>query len=103
MVAELWRTTDRLGREIVLTDSGWLHVLVGHPEMIGCEGDVRAAVGEADFINRDADHAHRENHYRVVAGRVHLKVCVEYAATPEVVITAHVSQRIKRRERRRWP
>ena len=73
-MAEIWRTRDRFGREVILTDLGWAHILVGHPEMAGRESDIRAAVEDADFINWDADRADRENHYRIVGGRVHLQV-----------------------------
>ena len=104
-MADIWRTRDRFGREVVLTDRGWAHILAGHPELLGREGDFRGVVETSDFVNFDADHANRENHYRWSVGDgLHLKVCVEYAAIgPGAVVTAPLLHRIKRRERRRWP
>ena len=103
-MATIWRARDRLGREVVLTDVGWSHIIVGHREFVGREADVRAAVEGADLVNRDADRSDRDTHHRRMSSRLHLKVCVEYdAAGTGTVITAHFTQRIKRREQQRWP
>jgi len=103
-MADLWRTRDRFGREVVLTEADWAHILGRRPRMIGQEAEVRLAVERADRVVHDADHADRENHYWRVSRRTFLKVVVAYdAAEIGVVITAHPSHKPKQREQQRWP
>jgi hypothetical protein len=103
-VAEIWRTRDWLGREIVLTDSGWTHILERRPGMAGSEAAVRTAVEAPDRVARDAQYADRESYYRRLGPRRYLKVVVAYAATGHgVVITAYPIPRPKRGEQPRWP
>jgi hypothetical protein len=109
-VTTIWRAVDQLGREVILTDVGWAHILVGHREMPGREADVRVAVERADFIRRDADRADRECHYRRTGpGGLMLKVVVAYGtarasgAETGMVITAYPTGVVKPKEQRRWP
>ena len=103
-MAEVWRTRDRLGREVVLTEAGWAHILQRRPRMVGMEGDVRLAVEMADTVVNDADYGDRENHYRRISRRTFMKVVVAYdGAGSGVVITAHPTHGRKKGEKQRWP
>ena len=78
-MATVWRTTDRLGREVVLTEAAWAHIIGEPKEMAGREADVLAAVRAPGRVTRDAGYRRRENHYRrTPSGRRWLKVVVRY-------------------------
>jgi hypothetical protein len=100
----IWQTADRDGRTVTLTKAGWAHILGKRQDMAGREADVRAAVEAPDVMNRDADHADRETHYRLGSDGLYVKVCVAYDGRGAgIVITAYPTHRIKRREQPRWP
>ena len=108
-MATIWRTTDRMGREVELTDTGWAHILAERGEASPSAAEVRAAVEAPDFVNADAVYAHRENHYRRFgAGGRYLKVVVQYRPVPPQgtwagdVVTTYPTNRVKRKERRLW-
>lgn len=110
MVAVVWRTRDRLGREVVLTEAGLAHILAKHGDLVGRLDDIRATIEAPDFVNRDARHAYRENHYRRPApGEPRIKVVVHYRPLPPQgtwrgeVITAHQARQIGAREEQLWP
>lgn len=63
-MATIWRTVDRAGRGVSLTDAGWNHIVVERKGNAPSPAEIRAAVEAPDFVNADADHDHRENHYR---------------------------------------
>ncbi len=110
-MADIWRVLDRLGREVVLTEAGWAHILVGHgDDLAGRESDVQAAIERAETITFDAKHARRECHYvRIGPGRRRLKVVVGYAPVPPpgtwagTVVTAYLVGGVEPKERPRWP
>jgi hypothetical protein len=109
-MAEVWRVTDRRGREVVLTEDDWRHVVLEHPPMVGREEDVRAAVEQAEMINRDRRRAHRECHYRRPGpDRARLKVVIHYSPVPPQgtwagrVITAYPVEVIPAKEQQLWP
>jgi hypothetical protein len=106
----VWRTQDRLGREVVLNEVRLAHILDEHPELTNRLVDVRAAVEAPDFVNRDVRHAHRENHYRRRDSDTSwLKVVVHYRPiSPQgtwagEVITAYPNDLVDKKETRLWP
>ena len=108
MAAAVWRTVDRMGREVALTADGWGHIVGGHRDMAGREGDVLLAVERPDLVTRDADYPRRECHYRRVSPRRYLRVVVNYRPVPPdewagEVVTAHYRQDVKRGEHPLWP
>jgi hypothetical protein len=51
-IDEIFRVTDRWGREIVLTRTQWrLHVLVRHADMRGAESMVAGTLTNLSFVN----------------------------------------------------
>lgn len=110
-MATIWRTVDRIGRRVRLTDDDWAHIMDRHAdEMTGREADVRLAVETPDHIHAAAEHAHREVFYRSFGPeRPMLRVVVHYRPVPPQgtwsghVITAHPTFRSKRGEQPRWP
>ena len=65
------------------------------------------ALAEPTLVTWDVAVDHAENFYRRIGGRTYLKVCVKYRPTPAgwqgEILTAHLTQRVKRQEARRWP
>jgi hypothetical protein len=107
---EIWRTQDRLGREVVFTTECRGHILDEHDDMADRLDAVRPAIEQPDYVTLDADYPHRENHYRrTPSGRRYIKVVVEYRPVPPQgtwigkVITAHICRKIKREEALLWP
>ena len=83
-MAAIWRTRDRLGRDVELTETRWAHILEEHEtQMTGREADVRAAVEQPDFVTVDDGNPRRECHYRGQGpDRPKLKVVVGYEPVP---------------------
>lgn len=109
-MAELWRTRDRLGREVVFTSEARNHILERHDDMADRLSEIRSVVERPDYVTQDADYPHRENHYRrTPSGRRFIKVVVEYRPVPPqgtwagAVVTAHISRKPKRKEALLWP
>lgn len=108
-MAILWKTVDRLGRPVVLTDEGWTHILFEHDSMAHRIHEVRDAVAFADEVVHDRTFAHREIHYRERgSGKSWLRVIVHYrprdpSGWAGEVITAHIINRRSRKESPRWP
>lgn len=105
----IWETTDRLGRQVVLTDQGWEHILFQHENMANLRDRIRDAVAFADEIVRDRDYAHREIHHRKRDSSLSwIRVIVHYRPRESSdwigeVITAHVTSRRDPREAPQWP
>jgi hypothetical protein len=109
-LAEIWRTEDRLGREVFLTEARRDHILAEHDDLVDRMDAVRTVVEEPDFVTRDADYPRRENHYRWIPRESrYIKVVVEYRPVPPQgtwagkVITAYFSGKRKRKEALLWP
>lgn len=51
----LWEVEDRFGNTIYLTEERWRHIVDGHPEMQGCEGQLRDAVRYGRRIQESAN------------------------------------------------
>jgi hypothetical protein len=109
-LAEIWRTSDRLGREVICTTDSHNHILGKHDVMADRLDAIRPAIEQPSYITRDADYPHRENYYRrTPSGRRFIKVVVEYRPVPpqgtwtSEVITAYLSRKIKRKEAQLWP
>lgn len=109
-MAETWRTKDRLGREVAFGRTSRKHILDSHADMLTFLDEVRLAIEQPDYVMRDADYPHRENHYRHLpaSGRL-VKVVVAYRPVPPLgawegqVISAHLAQKHKRKETLLWP
>jgi hypothetical protein len=109
-VATIWRTRDRLGREVALTEGRRDHILSKHPELAGRLGEARATVEGPDFVTRDAADPRREHHYRrTPSGRAWIKVVVNERPVPPQgtwageVITAYRTERVDPEEAPLWP
>ena len=111
-MAAVWRTRDRFGRELVLTDVGWGHIVAKRKGEPPAPDEIREAVESPDFVTVDATYPRRENSYRSRRpgrGGRFLKVVVRFQPVPpdgtwaEEVITAYPAQRIKPGEDQRWP
>ena len=106
-MAEIWRTRDRAGREVVLTSAGLDHILQGHDEIADRLDEVRAAIEQPELVTRDVEYRHRENHYgRSSFNKPWIKVVVQYRpVSPQgtwagEVITAYP---VKRRDPKEEP
>jgi len=78
-MAAVWRTTERLGREVVLTEARLTHILGQHPELVGRLDEIRLTVETLGEVRRDGEYAPRENHYRRLGpARRMVKVVVHY-------------------------
>lgn len=109
-MAEVWRTRDRIGREVVLTSLRHDHILAEHDDLAPQMDDARLATEQPDFITRDARYPHRENHYRrTLWSQLLVKVVVNYRPVPPQgtwegeVITAYRARRPKSKEAQLWP
>jgi hypothetical protein len=103
-MADIWRTRDRFGREVVLTEAGMEHILERRPRMAGRERDIRAVLEDPKQVNRDAQHPDRECFYGGRGDGPYLKVVVAYRADDfGLVITAYPAQYVKRGEPQLWP
>lgn len=104
-MAEIWRTQDRAGREVVLTSAGLDHILQEHDEIADQLDEVQITIEQSDLITRDVEYRHRENHYRrAPSKRNWIKVVVQYRPVPPQgtwegeVITAYPVKRSDPRE-----
>ena len=82
-MAEIWRTHDRFGWEVVLTEARRVHILSEHDEFAELMLEVRATVERPDMVLHDRQYAHRENHYRrTPPTHQWMKVVVNYSPVP---------------------
>lgn len=109
-MATIWRTRDRLGREVILTEAGREHMLSKHPEMATRVDEARATVEQPDLVTRSAGYPHRECFYRnVPLGRLKTKVVVNFRPVPPQgtwqgrVVTVHRTRRVGPEEEQIWP
>jgi hypothetical protein len=100
-----WRTRDRVGRDIVLTLAGLDHILQEHGDIGDRLDAVRKTIEQPDFVTRDVEYRHRENHYRRTPSKQHwINVVVQYRPVPPQgtwageVITAYQVKRPNPRE-----
>jgi hypothetical protein len=109
-LAEIWRTRDRAGREVVLTSARLDHILRRHDDMTSRLGEVRTTIEQPDLVTRDVEYRHRENHYgRSSSNQPWINVVVQYRpVSPQgtwmgEVITAYpVKRRDPKEERLPW-
>jgi hypothetical protein len=107
-VAEIWRTQDRLERDVVFTSESRDHILDEHDDMADRLDEIQAVVERATVVARDLDYRRRENHYRRMEfGRNWIKVVVQYRPVPPQgtwegeIITAYQVRRPDPREEQR--
>jgi hypothetical protein len=82
-VAEIWRTQDRAGREVVLTSARLDHILRRHDDMSSRLDEVRTTIEQPDLVTRDVEYRHRENHYgRSLFDQPWIKVAVQHRPIP---------------------
>ncbi len=109
-MAELWRTEDRLGREVFLTDARLDHILAEHDELADSLDEISTTVERPDLVRRDRRYAHRENHYRRPSpDQLWMKVVVHYRPVPPQgtwegeIITAYSVEDPEPKEAPLWP
>ena len=108
-MAVIWETVDRLGRQVVLTENQWAHVVFEHDYMVHRIHEVQYAVAFADEVARDRSYAHRDIHYwQRGSGALCLRVVVHYrprdpSGWTGEVRTAHFITRKPRGEALLWP
>lgn len=103
-MADVWRTRDRFGRDVTLTDAGMAHIVRRRPDMVGSQAAIKETVEAPERVMRDALHPDRECHYRRISDRRLLKVVIGYGAEGHgTVITAYPAPHVKRGEQQRWP
>ena len=111
-MAHVWRTRDRFGREVALTDAGWNHIVAERQGAPPTPDEIREAGESPDGVTADATFPRRENFYRsrqTGRGGRFLKVVVRFQPVPPdgtwagEVITAHPARRIKPGEDQLWP
>jgi hypothetical protein len=110
LVADIWRTRDRLGREVVFNSASRDHIRRRRAELADRLDEIRWAIEAPDLVTRDATYPNRENHYRRTAfGPGWLKVVVRYLPVPPQgtwvgeVITAFPLRSPNPKETRLWP
>ncbi len=98
-MTEIWRTRDRVGREVVFTTARLDHVLQDHDEMADRLDEVRTTIEQPDLLARDGDYRHRENHYRRASSERNWIKVVQYRPVPpqgtwagEVIIAYRVKR-----------
>jgi hypothetical protein len=78
-LAEIWRTRDRLGREVIFTLARRGHILQRHSDMADRLDEVRVTIEDPDFVTRDRQYSRREIHYRRTPfGQGFVRVVVNY-------------------------
>ena len=109
-MATVWRTRDRLGRAVVVTEADWQHIVAQRAPAVPSLGDIRAAVETPDVVNADARYPRRENHCRRAgAAGSYLKVVVAYRPVPPQgtwagrVVTAYHTGTFPQKEQNLWP
>ena len=107
---EIWRTEDRLGREVIFSSRGLSHILDEHDRMADRLAAIRPTIEHPGYVTQDANYPHRENYYRrTPSGRRYLKVVVAYRPVPPQgtwageVVPAYLTRKIKRQEAQLWP
>ena len=84
-----------------LTDERWRHVL-GHPEMVGMEKAVSETLEDPDLVVRsitdDETLLNYRYYLRTMAGNKWLCVLVKYADEDAFVLTAYLTDKVKRGE-----
>ena len=109
-MAEIWRTQDRAGREVVLTSAGLDYILRRHDDMSSRLDEVRLTIEQPELVTRDVEYRHRENHYgRSSFDHPWIKVVVQYRPvspqgtwTGEVITAYPVKRRDPKEERLPW-
>ncbi|MPZ98404.1 MAG: hypothetical protein GEU80_03530 [Dehalococcoidia bacterium] len=98
----IFSTADIEGRPVRCSRDLWsTKIAADHPELVGCEMDVRAAIEDPDLMLQDR-HIPERRHYLVRRGTTWLKVVVAFppASALEVragvVVTAYIQARLRR-------
>lgn len=86
-MAEIWRTHDRLGRDVVFTSAGRDHILRKHCDMASRLNAVRITIEQAAVITRDFKYRRRENHYwQTAPGKTWISDPLDAPGFPHVAI-----------------
>lgn len=109
-MAEIWRTWDRLNRDVIFESAARDHILAEHDEMADPLQEIPEAIEDPDVVTRDIKYRRRENHYtRPTDEKGAIEVVVSYRPTPPQgawageVITAYPVKRLKAGEERLYP
>ena len=84
------RVTDPDGREVLLTESAWAHIirLDGHPELESRQSIVLSVVEQPDHREGDPRPGRERFWRRDVGPSRWLRVIVDFNAEPAVIVTA---------------
>lgn len=101
---------DPWQRTVYIEENRWIgHVLTDHPEFFENVESVLATIREPDVVCFDVRRPNTESFYRLGAllryPRLFVKVSVQFRSdNPSVgrLLTAHLTNRIKRREEVKW-
>ena len=106
-MATVARWTDYRGRPVDLTDEALAHITSSHPEFSEPLTRIEGALTEPERVMRDAKISRAECYYRMIGGRVMVKVVVIFRPSPTgwvgEVLTAHPTERYGRGEQQLWP
>ncbi|MEE8167289.1 MAG: hypothetical protein V3T58_00250 [Candidatus Hydrothermarchaeales archaeon] len=92
--------TDRLGRDIRLTEERWSYIIRHHPEMTNLKREFRSTVSEPDLVVRSVYNPEVVLYYRyfkIIFDGKYL-VGVIKLSTDSFVLTGYVADRIKEGE-----
>ena len=104
-MTEVFVATDPRGKKVTCTEEVWMaHVLEGHPEMEGLEGEVSQAIQSPLYmmIFQDRDYPERNIYYRKKSRFTYIKVVVEFLKDNGVLITAYLTDSVKPGEKLLW-
>lgn len=107
---------DQWRRRVIAREHRWhSHVVAEHPELRDGHGEVETSIRTPEFVNLDATRPNTEVFYRTIepphpyAG-YYCKVVVRYGpgnmaggVTDGEVVTAFVTNKVRKGEQRKWP
>lgn len=107
---------DRWSRRVIAREHRWdSHIVAEHPEMLDDYGEVEATIRNPEFVNFDATRPQTDVFYRTIepphpyAG-YYCKVVVRYGPgnvagtiTDGEVVTAFVTNKVRKGEQHKWP
>lgn len=98
-MAFLFELIDRFGRRIKLTEKRWNHIAETHPELKDMLKDLKGAMEDPELIKRSVYNKNVVLFYRYYGHIYEGKyMCVVVRLDEESIITAYITDRIKKGE-----